>query len=113
MKKYVISAIILALVLLIGKMANDKKNIPWDEKDESSLAYIMMQDHVKARLKSPASAQFAPYAGKVKMLDHQIYEITSHVDSQNSYGATLRSTFTGKIQQTSKDNWKLITLEMQ
>jgi hypothetical protein len=35
------------------------------------------------------------------------YRLTSHVDSQNSFGAMLRSKFVCTATETSKDNWRV------
>ena len=39
------------------------------------------------------------------------YWIVSCVDSQNAFGATVRTNFVGEVQQVN-DGWKLLSLEM-
>lgn len=87
----------------------------WKKEDASIMAYIMMEDSVKAQLKAPASADFPGFSeGRdrhVQRLDGQRYRITSWVDAQNGFGAKIRSHFIGEIEQTDKDFWKLRSLE--
>ncbi len=88
----------------------------WREQDNSTMAYIMMEDFVKQRLKSPKSADFpGVFDGRgdhVKYLGNHKYRIISYVDAQNSFGATMRNNFIGEIEQNSEDRWRLISLEL-
>ena len=74
----------------------------------------MLQQFVEKQLKSPGSAKFPTVANEEVIIENvgeQTYVVTAFVDSQNGFGAMLRTYFVGKIQQTSADNWKLILLE--
>ena len=88
----------------------------WREQDNSTMAYIMIEDFVKERLKSPKSADFPGVfdgrADHVTYLGNQKYRITSYVDAQNSFGASIRNKFTGEIEQTSENQWRLLSLEI-
>jgi hypothetical protein len=82
----------------------------WRTEDNSTMAYIMMQDFVKDRLKSPASAKF-PGMREIEMTkDGFEYSVAAYVDSQNTFGAMLRIQFFGVLRQSDKDNWTLILL---
>ncbi|NQT78011.1 MAG: zinc ribbon domain-containing protein [Bacteroidetes bacterium] len=63
-------------------------------------AYLEAQSFVKKHLKSPSTADF-PYYNKVennvKYLGTNKYKIESWVDSQNSFGATIRTKFSCTI----------------
>jgi hypothetical protein len=39
------------------------------------------------------------------------YRINSWVDSQNDFGALIRTRFSGIVRQADKDNWELLALE--
>ncbi len=88
----------------------------WREQNNSTMAYIMIEDFVKQRLKAPKSADFPGVfdgrADHVRYLGNQKYRIVSYVDAQNSFGATIRNNFIGEIEQTSEDRWRLISLEL-
>jgi len=82
------------------------------EKDHSNMAYIQSKHYVKTILKAPSTAKF-PFLDFVSNdLGNGKYQVTSHVDSQNSFGAMIRSNWTVTIQFIGGDdadlnNWKL------
>ena len=116
--------VILALLALGGiflfihsyekKEADKKETVAWKTKDNSTMAYIMMQDFVKRRLKSPASAKF-PFASEQDISiqkDEHEYVIFAYVDSQNSFGAMIRTYYSGVVKQIDAENWQLVTLDI-
>jgi len=77
------------------------------------MAYIMMQGFVKERLVSPASAKFPRmnnYDVKIQKDEH-IYFIQGYVDSQNSFGAMLRTYYSGAVIQEDEKYWSLFKLD--
>lgn len=88
----------------------------WKSEDNSTMAYIMMEDFVKKRLRSPSSAKFpGVFDGKldhVKYSGNHRYIISSYVDAQNGFGAMIRNTFYGEIEQTGEHYWRLISLSI-
>ncbi|GAB3102221.1 hypothetical protein GCM10027159_27790 [Lysobacter terrae] len=76
-------------------------------------AWAYMEQFVKQRLKSPATADF-PFGGHrdVEALGDNRYLVRSYVDSQNSFGAQVRTHFSGVITETPT-GWKLESLELQ
>ncbi|GEM_PF-2626972 len=88
----------------------------WKTSDNKSMAYLMCEDWVKNRLKSPSSAEFpGVFDGKLENIiqTNQRYSIRSYVDSQNSFGAMLRTNFHCVTTQTSEGNWELNRLEIE
>lgn len=68
---------------------------------EDFLAYSYAEDFVKKKLKAPSTAQFPGTFEKkdhIKNIGFKHYEINSWVDSQNSFGAMIRSQFSCKIK---------------
>ena len=64
-------------------------------------AWAYMQIFVEKRLKSPKSADF-PFGGgtyHTKDLGNGRYEVNSYVDSQNAFGANIRTHFDGTIKR--------------
>lgn len=59
-----------------------------------SWGYKSAKEEVLKKLKSPSTAKFADFS-KIKYRDHKdgTYIIESYVDSQNSFGATVRTKF--------------------
>ncbi|MEZ5358609.1 MAG: zinc ribbon domain-containing protein [Candidatus Zixiibacteriota bacterium] len=86
----------------------------WKTSDNSTMAYIMMMDFVKQKLKAPKTAEFPGVfdgrADHITYLGNQKYKIISYVDSQNSFGALIRNHFVGEIEQVAEDKWKLNAL---
>lgn len=99
------------------KQREIEKSEAWKTKDNSVMADIMMRDYVKKELKSPSTAKFASATEKaarvIIKMDNYVYYVKSFVDSENSFGATIRTHYHGEIKQISDDKWKLISLEFE
>jgi hypothetical protein len=88
----------------------------WQTKNNRLMAYVMMQEYVKKNLKAPATAKFGStvdYGVSVTQGENYVYLVDSYVDSQNTFGANIRTYFSGTIQQISKDEWLPLSLEFQ
>lgn len=89
----------------------------WRSESNSGMAYIMMEDFVRDRLKAPRTAHFPGVFDNrdehVTFLGSQKYRIVSYVDSENSFGAMIRTRFVGEIKQVEEDRWQLISLDFQ
>jgi hypothetical protein len=73
------------------------------------VAGIVCKDHVKSILKAPATADFQSFLGRdVKDLGKWHYKVSSFVDSQNSFGANIRTTFTCDVQCVAQDRCVVI-----
>lgn len=118
--------VVLVVLLVAAFVALDQWNRSqppdaWKNRDASIDAYRAIQRFVSDRLKAPASAAFpdisyaTPYATRRQHINRigasQRYRITSWVDAQNTFGATLRTPFTGEIEQTAKGKWRLLSLQ--
>jgi len=80
-----------------------------------SLAHIMLQKWVRQKLIAPASAKF-PWRSEIDISVHEPcdFVINGYVDSQNQYGAMLRTNYHGKLRRDlkNKDRFQLINLDM-
>lgn len=66
-----------------------------------SLAYNYAEDFVKEKLKSPSTAKFPGLLDRDKHIaktSEGVYKIYSWVESQNSFGATIRTRFSCTIR---------------
>lgn len=71
-------------------------------------ARVMCEKFVKDRLKAPASAEFAPGSETHTLAKGKgAYKITSWVDSQNSFGAMIRTNYTCEVSYQGDDQWRL------
>ena len=87
-------------------------------KDNSSMAWVMAQDFVKDRLKSPGTASFGKwyeqvYSDRVTALGNNRYLVRGWVDAQNAFGATCRTDFVCLLQEDTGDTWRLLDISMQ
>lgn len=88
-----------------------------DAADLSIDASVICQNHVDNHLTSPSTADH-PWMG-IEIFDHGKwrYTIRSHVDSQNAFGAVLRTnylckvTYNGEGESLRLSNWSLDALE--
>jgi hypothetical protein len=84
--------------------------------DEIS-AFVMSQEFVKDQLKAPSTAKFPWMSNSqvsVKYLGDCVYEISAYVDSQNSFGAMLRSRYYAKLQnRRGTDSWSALAIRIE
>lgn len=97
-----------------GEPSTSAPSTSWETRDNSTMAYIMMEDFVKRRLKAPSTAKFQGILdgrgdAVTRLADHA-YRIDSYVDAQNGFGAQIRNRFRGEIKQTSDRGWHLQSL---
>jgi len=92
------------------------EEIPWYEKenytkDDKIDAQMFVENRILGLLKSPSTAKF-PSIWKWKMtkISGQTYRISSYVDAQNSFGAMIRTRFSGVAEQVSRGRWRLKSL---
>jgi hypothetical protein len=86
---------------------------PEPEHDEFTAA-VMCEEFVRDNLKAPATAGF-PLATDYT-IEHKgngRYRMDSHVDSENGFGAQIRTEFTCKIQHAGGDQWELVDLTFE
>jgi hypothetical protein len=115
----------LSALDVLGWCDNEKINAPdrftshfneLDAKDLSTDAYIICQMHIKSRLVSPASADFPFLDYSVRKMGKQRYIVQSYVDSQNAFGATLRTHFNCDMQYDlegdalNSTSWEMLSI---
>lgn len=67
------------------------------------------QQFMEDRLKSPGSADFSDEAA-IENADGS-WTVRGTVDSDNSFGASVRNQYVCQVRYASGDNWKLINLQ--
>ncbi|MBA6091912.1 hypothetical protein H4C81_24005 [Pseudomonas monteilii] len=116
----------IAALLLVGGWGwfYSWKNSPQREIEaqvrdcgDTTMAFVMSQNFVKQRLKSPASAAF-PYVSDrgVDVLADGVcgFQVSAYVDSQNGFGALIRSRYQAKISYDRKTKlWSVGELVIQ
>src|SRR6188768_1469464 len=85
---YALGFIIIAAIIVMVNFSEKKDDIT------SGRIYAATENIIKGRLMSPGSAQFAGYGERsIRALENNLYEVTTYVDSQNGYGALIRTHF--------------------
>ena len=80
-------------------------------KDEDSYghtkydAITIAEKEVKAKLKSPSTAKFSSSSETSVTRSGNTWRVTGWVDAQNGFGATLRNSYTVKIEFASSDTY--------
>ena len=93
----IVAAIIVGLVL--------PKSSPMAE-DEQAGAKSVCREFVKDRLKSPASAKFPDESEAMATELLSVgWRVRGYVDSQNSFGAMLRSDYTCDVKLAADKKW--------
>jgi hypothetical protein len=110
-------ASLLAVIVAVGVIAvatDDSDGKPLDES-----AAVMCEEFVKKRLKSPGSAEFpgvmdSDYAKTTTLSSNKPwkYKVTGAVDSQNGFGATVRSDYICTVSTQDNDTWTLDDLDL-
>ena len=103
---------IIFLVFKCSCSQTDEQVSDNNEQNSKITALTAAQEEVKARLKSPSSADFPWGSDCVTKISDNTYVINSYVDSQNSFGAMLRTNFTCQITLTGNDNYTCDSVEL-
>ncbi len=121
-QKGALAFVVVAFIVMgyaISHSGSNTSSSTSQPKDESLMAYIQAQDYVKRNLKSPSSAKFPVVAPKegVDSQNSNVYDIGAYVDSQNSFGAMLRSQWAAQIVYKGGDdadpkNWEITRLDI-
>ena len=105
---FVLLAVILILIV-VGLF-----NLGSDSAGSSSKhgAWAYMQQFVEKKLKSPKTAEFPSHGSQyVTEFGGDRYRVRAFVDSQNSFGATVRTEFEGVIKAVD-EGWELEELSI-
>jgi hypothetical protein len=78
-------------------------------------AYEAAIHMVQTKLVAPSTAKFPNFSyNSVRTVDYCTWIVTSYVDSQNSFGAMLRTRYRAKVMKLdpSGSRWKLLDLQI-
>lgn len=106
---------ILALLALIvvGVLVNPQQpSAPTPDTPSRTETCVMGQDFVSQRLKSPGSAQY-PLCKDTDITDlgDGNWRMAGYVDSQNGFGALLRTPFVLQMHYQGQQHWRLTDLQ--
>ena len=104
---------VVAAVITVASIAAGSGSDSESSDASPGLAFVMCKDFVKDRLKAPATATFRNFYdddGEVSVTGSGDgpYRVVSTVDSENGFGAKIRSRFSCTVTHTpGGDNWRL------
>lgn len=105
----IIGSLFLLIIILAICIPSDSSTTKNGYKIKELDACYMSHQFVEPYLVSPGTAKFQNcYDAKVNYQGNQIYYVHSYVDSQNSYGAMLRTQYSVELfHNTNTDRWTL------
>jgi len=78
------------------------------------VALALCQEVVRGQLKAPSSATFAKASESIMIESSPgMWLVSSWVDSQNSFGAMMRTMWTCQIAYTGNGNWVPMTVDFK
>lgn len=83
---------------------------PEEDREDGIMAEIMCEEFVKDRLKAPATAEFSNQ--RAESIGDQRWDVTGTVDSENSFGALIRSNYRCDIRYVGDDKWRAKTVKV-
>ena len=103
----VIISIIIISLLIIFKFPDEKFRFDKDVKLCSFAQYL-----VENNLKAPSTAKFSPCRETKVILKEGKYHIFGYVDSQNSFGAMLRSNWEVILESDGNGSYYIVKVEI-
>lgn len=100
----------IAFIILVSSMMDSKPEVYMPDNLD---AFLMAKSFIKKGLKSPSTAEFANISESVVVTPSvDFWKVTSYVDSQNGFGAMIRTEFqiTMSVDRDTK-KWTVIEIE--
>jgi hypothetical protein len=111
----VVAAVAIGVVAAV--VGGDDENDSDTTEEREYAAFDVCTKFVEDRLRSPGTARFRNFFeddGEVVVAgsDDGPYTVRSSVDSENGFGALLRTNFVCVVRPTGGDNWQLEDLQL-
>lgn len=100
--------LVVVLVIRVNWVAAGRPDL---YRPTAAEAYDMCTDAMLERLKAPATAQFADLGAATITKQDNYFFVDSWVDSENAFGALLRTHYTCTVQHVGDGDYRLRTLE--
>lgn len=98
---FVVMLVFIVIKCVGGDSSDDLKN----EKHDKIEALVLSQECVKDNLKCPSTAEFASGTKNVTQINDTTFDVSSYVDSQNSFGAMIRTYYSCTITFNSQGKY--------
>lgn len=119
--KYVVVKLLFVLVCIIVIIysvatifnTSTKTTSKSSSKDYKREAYVMSQEFIQKQLKAPSTAKFPSYYEiEVTQTDNR-YKVEAYVDSENIFGATLRTNYCMILERKDNESWTKISCDIE
>ena len=110
-----IVGVIIGFVSCCNSCGTSSTSTTESEQSKQIEAFVRSQSVVKKQLKSPSTAKFPYFTSdgvSVTKLSIDKYRVNSYVDSENSFGAMIRVTYSVIITSTGSDTYKYEDLQI-
>lgn len=105
----IVAALILIGALMAGGGEKDSPRSSASRAEQDRFAAVIAcQDFMEGRLRAPATAEHPRNTGQATRSGSE-FTVRSYVDSENGFGAMLRTNYTCVIR-LSGDTWRLVSL---
>lgn len=105
--------VILALVGLVSfcsiAVSDDADELPGSAELEYEAQDVCHQ-FVEKRLRAPATARFERFDEATITVSGGVHTVRGHVDSENGYGALVRSNYTCQVRHTDGHEFELLSV---
>ncbi len=111
----VFACVFFFIIFLVFKCTcsqTDEEKAISNEENLKTKALVYSQNCVEQQLKSPSSAEFPFGEGTVTKVDNDTFIVTSYVDSQNSFGAMIRTNYSCQVTLTGEDSYTCDNVEL-
>lgn len=97
--------------LLVAGVCALADRAPTQARQPSNVeAFTICKQLMQQRMRAPATSSFAAYPESTVRRESGDYVVLSHVDSQNGFGALIRTRYTCTVRPNGAERWSLVSL---
>ena len=103
--------VLIGILMVIGLLFGSDN----DDMNKKINAWVMAQTFVEKRLKAPSTAKFPSInedGVNVTPLGNNEYNVFGFVDSQNGFGAMIRTRFFCRLRDDGNGSWRLLDMQL-
>ena len=108
-RRYWWTLLIVAVIVLVAALPNRDSAPPLSE--QRYIAHAACADFTRDRLRAPSTADFPEHDDRGVTVVHRVdgeWTVRSFVDSENGFGAKIRTAFVCTVSRNDNGDWRLI-----
>lgn len=109
----IIFVVFKAITGFWNSLGNEKTSSSSTPSDYKMEAYVMSQDFMEDYLKNPSTAKFPWYSDINVVQTGNRYKVEAYVDSQNSFGANVRTSYYMILERSDDGGWTKISCDIK